>query len=226
MHGSVCTVMARRATAPEVIPRAGAWPALKRVIDVASAGFGLLLVSPLLAVAAIAIKLDSRGPVFFRQARLGRNLEEFEVLKLRTMRPDSSAELHREYIAKLAAGDEADEGGLKKLTNDPRVTRVGALLRRTSLDELPQLVNVLKGDMALIGPRPALEYELEHYEDRHYERFAVKPGMTGLWQVSGRNRLGFGEMLDLDVEYARTTSLALDMKILIKTPGAVFGGAA
>jgi lipopolysaccharide/colanic/teichoic acid biosynthesis glycosyltransferase len=176
-------------------------------------------------VVAVAIKLDTSGPVFFRQARLGRSLSEFTVLKFRTMKFDSSPEIHRAYIAKLAAG-KADEDDLKKLTNDPRVTPVGAFLRRTSLDELPQLVNVLLGHMSLVGPRPALEYELEHYADRHFERFAVKPGITGLWQVSGRNRVGFKEMLELDVRYARTSGLLLDLKILLKTPVAAVTGAA
>ena len=217
--------MARRATAPAVTPRAGAWPACKRAIDVVLAAIVLLVFSPLLALIALAIKLNSRGPVLFRQARLGRELEEFTVLKFRTMKFDSSPELHRAYIAKLAAG-QADEDEIKKLTMDPRITRVGRLLRRTSLDEFPQLINVLRGDMSLVGPRPALDYELEHYAERHFERFAVKPGMTGLWQVSGRNRVGFTEMLDLDVHYARDNGFLLDMKILAKTPVAAVTGAA
>jgi lipopolysaccharide/colanic/teichoic acid biosynthesis glycosyltransferase len=194
-------------------------------MDATGAALGLLLLSPVLAVIAVAIKLDSRGPVFFRQARLGRRMEEFTVMKFRTMKFDSSPELHRAYIAKLAAG-QADEDELKKLTKDPRVTRVGALLRRTSLDELPQLINVLRGEMSLVGPRPALEYELEHYAERHFERFAVKPGMTGLWQVSGRNKIGFQDMLDLDVDYVRTSGFLLDVKILVKTPVAAVTGAA
>jgi lipopolysaccharide/colanic/teichoic acid biosynthesis glycosyltransferase len=206
-------------TAPPIAVRRGIWPAVKRLIDVVGAGVGLLVLSPLLAVIALAVRLDSRGPVLFRQTRLGRALEEFDVLKFRTMHTGQSEDMHREYIAKLVAGSD-EEGGLKKLTNDPRVTRTGRLLRKTSLDELPQLMNALRGEMSLIGPRPALRYELEHYEARHFERFAVKPGMTGLWQVSGRNRLGFREMLDLDAEYARRSSFMLDMKILVKTPAA------
>ena len=194
-------------------------------MDVVLAAIVLAVFSPLLVVIAAAIKLDTRGPVLFKQARLGRRLEEFTVLKFRTMKFDSSPELHRAYIAKLAAG-QADEDDIKKLTKDPRITRVGGFLRRTSLDELPQLVNVLRGQMSLVGPRPALEYELEHYQDRHFERFAVRPGMTGLWQVSGRNRIGFTEMLDLDVDYARNSRFLLDMKILVKTPVAAVSGAA
>ena len=217
--------MARRPTAPAVTPRAGVWPAFKRGIDVVGATIVLILFSPLLALIALAIKLDSRGPMLLRQARLGRELDEFTVLKFRTMKFDSSPELHRAYIAKLAAG-QADEDEIKKLTQDPRITRVGRLLRRTSLDEFPQLINVLRGEMSLVGPRPALDYELEHYAERHFERFAVKPGMTGLWQVSGRNRVGFTEMLDLDVNYACNNGFLLDMKILAKTPVAAVTGAA
>ena len=216
--------MARHATAPDVSLRAGPWPAAKRAVDAAGAALILLLLSPLLALLALAVLLDSGRPVLFRQTRLGRRLEEFTVLKFRTMKADATPDAHREYIARLAAGNAEEE--LKKLTADPRVTRVGAVLRRLSLDELPQLFNVLRGEMSLVGPRPALEYELEHYEDRHFERFSVRPGMTGLWQVSGRNRLGFNEMLDLDVEYARTTGPLLDLKILVKTPMAAVSGAA
>ncbi len=165
-----------------------------------------VLLSPLLLVLAAAVVVNSGRPVLFRQVRLGRGLREFRVLKFRTMKLDSAPDMHMEYIAKLATG-QADEEGLKKLTADPRVTTVGRFLRKTSLDELPQLVNVFLGNMSLVGPRPALEYELQYYKDAHYERFAVKPGMTGLWQVSGRNELGFTEMLDLDAEYARSQQL-------------------
>jgi lipopolysaccharide/colanic/teichoic acid biosynthesis glycosyltransferase len=173
----------------------------------------------------VAIVIDTGRPVFFRQVRLGRGLRELRVLKFRTMTTDAAPDMHMDYIAKLATG-QADEDSLKKLTADPRVTAAGAFLRRSSLDELPQLVNVLLGTMSLVGPRPALEYELQHYQGRHFERFAVKPGMTGLWQVSGRNTLGFTEMLDLDAEYARASNLLTDLKILVKTPMAAVSGAA
>ena len=199
--------------------------AVKRAIDVIGSLIGLVLLSPLLIAIAIAIVLGTGRPVLFRQVRLGREMREFRVLKFRTMKLDSAPDLHMEYIAKLATG-QADEDGLKKLTEDPRVTRVGRFLRRFSLDELPQFLNVLRGDMSLVGPRPALEYELRHYEERHYERFAVKPGMTGLWQVSGRNTIGFTEMLDLDAEYAGSSNLLTDLKILVKTPVAAISGAA
>jgi lipopolysaccharide/colanic/teichoic acid biosynthesis glycosyltransferase len=205
------------AITPAIATRRGAWPATKRAFDALAAAIGLMLLLPLLALIALAIKLDSRGPVIFRQARLGAGLDEFTVFKFRTMHPGQPEDAHREYIGRLARGEEP-ASGLKKLTKDPRVTRVGSLLRKTSLDELPQLANVLRGEMSLVGPRPAISYELEHYAERHFERFSVKPGITGLWQVSGRNRLGFLEMLDLDVEYAQTSGPAMDLKILVKTP--------
>ena len=199
--------------------------AVKRLIDVIGAAVGLVLFSPLFLVLAVAIVVDSGRPVLFRQIRLARGLREFRVLKFRTMNAGAGSEMHQEYIKKLATG-QVDQDSLKKLTADPRVTRVGTFLRKTSLDELPQLVNVLRGNMSLVGPRPALEYELEHYQPRHYERFAVKPGMTGLWQVSGRNEVGFTEMLDLDAEYARSSNFLTDLKILVKTPMAAISKAA
>jgi lipopolysaccharide/colanic/teichoic acid biosynthesis glycosyltransferase len=208
-----------------VAPRRGLWIGVKRTIDLIGSAAGLVVLSPLLLVLAVAIVVDTERPVFFRQTRLGRGLREFRVLKFRTMSLGSTSEMHQTYIKKLATG-EADEGSLKKLTADPRVTRMGAFLRRTSLDELPQLVNVFLGHMSLVGPRPALEYELQYYTDEHFERFAVKPGMTGLWQVSGRNELGFTEMLDLDADYARSSNLLTDAKILLKTPMAAVSKAA
>lgn len=225
MHGRMAPTMEGPPTTPRIVVRTGAWPAAKRALDVLTSAGGLLLLAPLLLLVALGVRLSSRGPALFRQERLGQGLEEFSVFKFRTMRTDAPDDLHREYIAKLAAGEVEDET-LKKLTQDPRVTRVGAVLRKTSLDELPQLINVLQGTMSLVGPRPALRYELEHYAPHHYERFSVKPGITGLWQVSGRNQLGFREMLELDVEYARTQSLLLDLKILAKTPWAAFRGGA
>jgi lipopolysaccharide/colanic/teichoic acid biosynthesis glycosyltransferase len=197
----------------------------KRAIDLLGSAICLVLLSPLLLLLALTIVLDTGRPVLFRQVRLGRGMREFRVLKFRTMKLGASSEMHQEYIKKLATG-QADTDKLKKLTADPRVTRVGRFLRRTSLDELPQLVNVLLGHMSLVGPRPALEYELQYYRPEHYERFAVKPGITGLWQVSGRSELGFIEMLDLDAEYARSSNLLTDTKILVKTPMAAISKAA
>jgi lipopolysaccharide/colanic/teichoic acid biosynthesis glycosyltransferase len=216
-------------------------PALKRAIDLTVSLALIVVLLPIMLVVALAIWLDSRGPVLFRQRRLGRDMEPFTVLKFRTMAADSSPELHQRYIAELArsqAGNgaaasngnggsvAATNGEMKKLTADPRVTTVGRFLRRTSLDELPQLFNVVAGSMSLIGPRPALEYELEHYRPAHFKRFDIRPGITGLWQVSGRNRLDFHEMLDLDVKYSEEATLALDAGILARTPMAAFRHAA
>jgi lipopolysaccharide/colanic/teichoic acid biosynthesis glycosyltransferase len=204
--------------------------AAKRAIDFVSALLLLTVLSPVMILVALAVRLDSPGPILFRQRRLGRNMVPFTVYKFRTMGADSSPELHRRYIAALANGENGSNGNghlngsgngngeIKKLTQDPRVTTVGRFLRRVSLDELPQLFNVVGGTMSLIGPRPALEYELEHYGPIHYRRFDVRPGITGLWQVSGRNRLGFTEMLDLDVKYSEEANLLTDVGIVLRTP--------
>ena len=199
----------------------GTWCRAKRMIDVAAAVVLLVLLGPVMLLIAIAVRCETPGPALFRQDRYGRGLWPFVVLKFRTMHDGVSPELHRRFIAQLAGGD--DLGGLKKLTHDPRVTRVGAFLRRTSLDELPQLINVLRGEMSLVGPRPAVPYELVHYAPEHYARFNVRPGLTGLWQVSGRSEIGFLEMLDLDAEYARTNGPKLDAVIVMRTPAALVG---
>ena len=199
----------------------GSWSRGKRVVDVAVALVLLVLLSPLLLLIAVAVRCETPGPALFRQDRYGRGLWPFVVLKFRTMHDGVSPELHRRYIAHLAAGGEDLAGSLKKLTRDPRVTRVGAFLRRTSLDELPQLINVVRGEMSLVGPRPAVPYELVHYAPEHYARFDVRPGLTGLWQVSGRSEVGFLEMLDLDAEYARTNGPKLDAVIVMRTPAAL-----
>ena len=197
----------------------------KRAMDLVGSAVLLVLFSPLMFLLALAIVIDSGRPVLFRQTRLERGLREFSVLKFRTMELGATPDMHQDYIKKLATG-QADADELKKLTDDPRVTRVGRFLRKASLDELPQLVNVLLGKMSLVGPRPALEYELQYYDEGHFERFAVKPGMTGLWQVSGRNELGFTEMLELDADYARSSNFLTDVKILLKTPMAAISKAA
>ncbi len=196
--------------------------ALKRATDLVLATITLVCLSPLLAVVAIAIKLDSPGPVFFRQRRVGRGGSEFTMVKFRSMSADATHEAHHRYVAALAAGPvDPTNGDLLKLTDDPRVTRVGAKIRKASIDELPQLFNVLGGQMSIVGPRPAVHYELDLYRPEHLARFDVRPGITGLWQVSGRNRLGFNEMLDLDVEYAHRHGFGLDLWIIIRTPLAV-----
>ncbi len=199
----------------------------RRGLDVILASALLLCLLPLLLIVAALIKLDAPGPVLFRQRRLGKGMRPFTVLKFRTMAQNAPSEAHMRYIAQLA---QAENGGevsqLKKLTHDPRVTRVGRTLRRLSVDEIPQLFNVLAGQMALVGPRPALDYEIQYYEPGHFERFRVCPGITGLWQVSGRSSLGFKEMLDLDAEYAATATVGTDLRILARTPGAAFRNAA
>jgi lipopolysaccharide/colanic/teichoic acid biosynthesis glycosyltransferase len=193
--------------------------AARRALDVFVAAVVLTCLAPLLLIVALLIKLDSPGSVLFRQRRLGKDMRPFTVLKFRTMRTDSSPEIHSRYIAELARATEAgEESELKKLTDDPRITRLGRILRKLSIDEIPQLANVIAGQMALVGPRPALEYELQHYRATHFLRFAVRPGITGLWQVSGRNRLGFNEMLDLDAEYATTATFSTNVRILARTP--------
>lgn len=196
------------------------YPAAKRAIDVAAAGVLLVVLAPLLLVLAAAIRLTSPGPAIFRQRRVGRDEQLFTVWKFRTMHEDNDDREHRAYVQSLLTDDAPPDGGqpgVYKLAADPRVTRVGAFLRRTSLDELPQLVNVLQGTMSLVGPRPSLQWEVELYRPVHRQRFLVKPGMTGLWQVSGRNTLGMRQALDIDVDYVRRRSLRLDLAILAMT---------
>jgi lipopolysaccharide/colanic/teichoic acid biosynthesis glycosyltransferase len=193
--------------------------AAARVLDVTIASLALLALVPVIALAALAVRLSSPGPVLFRQRRLGRGMRPFMVLKFRTMRADADSALHREYVRSLINSDPApsEHGDLYKLVVDPRVTRVGRFLRSWSLDELPQLLNVLRGEMRLVGPRPVIEYEVEQYPDWYLRRFAVKPGLTGLWQVSGRNERTYEEMIRFDVEYAERRSLWLDLRILART---------
>ena len=197
----------------------GAWAAgARRVRAVVGAITCLVLLAPVLLVVALVVRLDSPGPALFRQRRVGLGLAPFTLVKFRTMWSDSDASPHREYVRGLIAGPPQPAGsGLYKLDGDARVTRVGRVLRRWSLDELPQLWNVLRGDMSLVGPRPVLAYEVERYPDWYFGRFGVRPGMTGLWQVSGRNRRTYEEMVALDVEYAATRSLRGDAAILLRT---------
>lgn len=205
--------------------------ATKRATDIVGGALGMLVFAPIFLSVALAIKLTSKGPVFFRQQRIGQFGEPFVFLKFRSMHLDNDCRAHKEYVKELISGKAErqptnDDGiGVYKLTKDPRVTRVGAFLRRTSLDELPQLYNVVRGEMSLVGPRPALPYEVEVYQAWHRQRvLGAKPGITGLWQVSGRCRVGFDEMVRLDVRYAMKRSFWLDMKILLLTPWAVIMG--
>ncbi len=188
---------------------------LKRASDLALGSLALLALAPLLGVIAVAIKLDSPGPVLYRQQRVGKDGRRFWMFKFRSMRPDAER-----LLDALRAKNEAT-GPLFKMRADPRVTRVGRLLRRLSLDELPQLFNVLRGEMSLIGPRPPLPAEVEQYEDWQHGRLRVVPGMTGLWQVSGRSEVSFHDMVRLDLHYIRNWSLALDVEILLRTIPAV-----
>jgi exopolysaccharide biosynthesis polyprenyl glycosylphosphotransferase len=194
----------------------------KRVSDILIASLAIILLLPLWLLIALLIKIDSRGPIFYRQERVGMDGRIFLVYKFRTMRTNSDSEIHREYQKKFIAGTaDANVGDdtkpAYKLRDDPRITRAGQVLRRFSLDEAPQLFNVLRGDMSVVGPRPPIPYEVEAYELWHRKRLDMKPGVTGLWQVSGRNRLSFEEMVKLDLFYIENWSLLFDMKIILRT---------
>ena len=195
---------------------------VKRVFDIVAAAVALVLLSPLWVLMAVLIKLDSKGPVLYRQERVGMDGRVFLFLKFRTMRTGADDRIHREFQRQYIEGRPETNLGdsvrpVYKLHDDPRVTRTGRWLRRTSLDELPQLLNVLRGDMSLVGPRPPIPYEVEAYALWHRKRLDMKPGMTGLWQVSGRNRLSFDEMVRLDLFYIENWSLWLDLKIMLRT---------
>jgi lipopolysaccharide/colanic/teichoic acid biosynthesis glycosyltransferase len=197
---------------------------LRRIFDLLVAAALILLLSPVLIAVALAVRLDSRGPALFHQRRVGYREREFTLFKFRSMRVDADPRGHREYVTALIKGEGAPEGGrenLYKLAVDNRITPVGRWIRRWSLDELPQLFNVLRGDMTLVGPRPAIPYEVGEYPAWYRERFAVKPGLTGYWQVSGRSERTYEEMVRLDIEYAERRSLGLDLLILLKTPWVV-----
>jgi exopolysaccharide biosynthesis polyprenyl glycosylphosphotransferase len=197
--------------------------ALKRSLDILGSAALLALVAPIMLVIAFLIRRDSPGPVFFRQTRLGIDLHEFTLLKFRTMHEGTDEAPHREYIKQIMTSDALPgSNNLYKLDRDDSVTRVGRWLRKTSLDELPQLINVLRGDMSLVGPRPLIPYELELFSPHHFERFLVPAGLTGLWQVEARAHSTFGEALDLDVAYARGWSLGLDLRLVLRTPLVMF----
>ena len=218
------------------VPADRTYELLKRALDIFVGMAALLFFAPLFVVIAIAIKLSSKGPVLFRQERYGRHHTPFTFYKFRSMYADSDQAVHKAYVSRLIAGRPESGNGtgngtaagektrIFKITGDTRVTPMGRLLRRTSLDELPQLWNVLSGEMSLVGPRPCIKYELEQYADWHTLRLDVKPGMTGLWQVTARNTVGFDEMVKLDLAYVRQRSLWLDIKILLRTPLAVISG--
>lgn len=201
---------------------------LKRLIDIAGSLAALTFLSPVFLVLAAAVKLTSKGPVIFRQPRVGQYGRAFTFLKFRSMYSNNDSKIHEEYVAQLISGKEKKSDGTTetvfKIKNDPRITPLGRFLRKTSLDELPQFWNVLRGEMSLVGPRPPVLYEVAKYDVWHLHRLNAKPGLTGLWQVEGRSRVRFDDMVRLDLRYTRATSMWLDLKILIKTPKAVVGG--
>ena len=210
-------------------PRAAVRAALKRALDVIASAAFLAVAAPLFLLIAACVKLRSAGPVFFKQVRVGQHGKPVTMLKFRTMNVKSDDTIHKAFVSQLIKG--ATPGGDStaaapyKIVNDPRVTSVGRLLRKTSLDELPQFWNVLMGDMSLVGPRPPLAYEVEQYKPWHYRRvLEAKPGITGLWQVSGRSRTTFDDMVRLDLRYAKNPNAWADIKILLATPRAVISG--
>lgn len=204
--------------AKTVIARAPAANVLRRILDITVSATALLVLSPLLGLTALAIRLDSRGPILFRQARVGHDGRTFTMFKFRSMTTD--AEARRGEL--LRTSDR--EGICFKSQNDPRITRVGRFIRRFSIDELPQILNVLRGDMAIVGPRPALPSEVAVYPKRAMGRLTVKPGITGVWQVSGRANIGFDQMVEMDISYATSRTLLMDIVLILKTFGAVASG--
>jgi lipopolysaccharide/colanic/teichoic acid biosynthesis glycosyltransferase len=231
----------------EQLDRRRIYFALKRTLDVVVAATALLVLSPIMLIIAVLVKLDSPGPAIFTQKRVGLRRKEkegdgntrppaearwelgtFDFYKFRTMKRDASPDLHRAYVEAFIRNDreamaavQGTDTDVRKILKDPRVTRLGAFLRRTSLDELPQFWSVLKGDMTLVGPRPALPYEVEAYLPWHHKRLAALPGITGPWQVSARSSVDFDDMVKMDLDYIENQSLWLDLKILVQTPLAV-----
>jgi lipopolysaccharide/colanic/teichoic acid biosynthesis glycosyltransferase len=231
----------QRETASGPTNRITSYYFIKRTFDLVITLFSLLLILPIMAMIALLIKLDSPGPVIFKQERVGAErqtsngrtvwvIRTFSFYKFRTMWTDTNPVLHQQYMEAYISGDEAEMAKLQpdqepsasyKLNGDPRITRIGKFLRRSSLDELPQLWNVIKGDMSLVGPRPPIPYEVRKYSEHHFGRLATLPGITGLWQVNGRCETTFEEMIQLDLEYIQKQSIWLDLKILILTVPAV-----
>jgi exopolysaccharide biosynthesis polyprenyl glycosylphosphotransferase len=204
--------------------------AVKRCIDIVGSSLALICGAPIFGAIALAIRVTSKGPVLFKQERLGHYGKPFIVFKFRSMRTNCDPKIHQQYVSQFISGQVGDDStaskkSVFKIQEDPRVTAVGKFLRKTSLDELPQFWNVLRGDMSLVGPRPPIAYEYKAYEVWHRRRvLEIKPGLTGLWQVEGRSRTRFDDMVRLDLKYARGWSLWLDLKILAQTPAAVIQG--
>jgi lipopolysaccharide/colanic/teichoic acid biosynthesis glycosyltransferase len=221
--GNLAMGPADTADAAMSLGRTQRWSGIReRIFDVVIASLLLLLLSPLMVLIALAVRLTSAGPALFRQERTGWRGSTFVMFKFRTMSRDNDDSEHRAFVTSMLNGEAGDAAnGVYKLTHDPRVTPVGRVLRKTSLDELPQLFNVLLGTMSLVGPRPALPWEVELFDPRYRARFDVRPGITGLWQVSGRNTLTMPEALELDLDYVRRRSVGLDTLILLRTIPAV-----
>lgn len=198
--------------------------ALKRTMDVVLSSIALVVASPLMLGIAVAIKATSKGPIFYSQERLGLFGHKFRFWKFRSMYANNDPRIHEEYVSSYIAGKGSTHQGVYKLTADPRVTSIGRFLRRTSLDELPQFFNVLLGDMSLVGPRPPVLYEVDRYQFWHKRRLTVKPGITGKWQVEGRCRVEFDEMVRMDLRYAAKLSIWQDVKLMIRTPQAMISG--
>lgn len=200
----------------------------KRAIDIVGSLAALILFSPLFLLISLIVKLTSKGPILFKQERLGQFGTTFKCLKFRSMYANNDPKIHQAFMKQMIAGkgnNSADGKPVYKMKDDPRITAIGKIIRRASLDELPQFLNVLKGEMSLVGPRPPLAYEYREYDIWHRRRvLEIKPGITGLWQVKGRSRVSFDEMVRLDIQYARGWSLWLDLQILVKTPAAVVSG--
>ncbi len=205
------------------------YEAAKRTIDIMLSLALIVIVVPLLVFLCLLVRSTSAGPALFRQERLGRDKQPFTLLKLRTMYINNDDRVHRDYVTRMLSADHtapAGNSGLFKLDADPRKTPLGTWLRRTSMDELPQFFNVLHGEMSLVGPRPVLPWEAEMFEEAHQQRFVVKPGITGLWQVNGRSRLSMRRAIELDVEYVARRNVTLDLAILLRTVPALFRGGA
>jgi lipopolysaccharide/colanic/teichoic acid biosynthesis glycosyltransferase len=235
VHRHVATLSGPRDVDQLITPTAGGrgdrltYDSAKRILDVVGSLALLMMLAPVFAIIAALVKLKSPGPVFFRQERIGHGMQPFLMLKFRTMHVDADHRVHHQFVSSFiksgAVAQDAGRNGIFKLTDDPRVTPVGRVLRKTSLDELPQFWNVLRGEMSLVGPRPPLRYEVAEYQPWHCRRvFEAKPGVTGLWQIKGRSRTTFDEMVRLDLRYAKARSFWTDIKILLATPAAVIAG--
>lgn len=214
-------MLVQSAPAQETIHLKVSYLRAKRILDVTVSLFLLPVFCLVVPIIALLIRLDSKGPILYRQKRIGQNGIEFDFFKFRSMYVDNDDSSHRTAVQQFMNGHQLNHGAataqLYKLTNDQRITRVGKFIRKTSLDELPQFLNVLRGEMSLVGPRPPLAYEVENYNQRDHLRLAGKPGLTGTWQVYGRSRVSFREMVEMDIDYLQTQSLRYDLKLILLT---------